>query len=86
VAQRLVLRRTAPLFDDRFHMPTRRDIDPRLLGGAGLFGVGWGLGGYCPGPALVSAAAALLPALVFVAAMTAGMLLERAASKPSRRA
>jgi uncharacterized membrane protein YedE/YeeE len=86
VAHRLVLRRTAPLFDDRFHMPTRRDIDPRLLGGAGLFGVGWGLGGYCPGPALVSAAAALLPALVFVAAMTAGMLLERAASKPSGRA
>jgi uncharacterized membrane protein YedE/YeeE len=86
VAHRLVLRRTAPLFDDRFHMPTRRDIDPRLLGGAGLFGVGWGLGGYCPGPALVSAAAALLPALVFDAAMTAGMLLERAASKRSGRA
>ncbi|MDB4995294.1 MAG: hypothetical protein JWM74_2726 [Myxococcaceae bacterium] len=78
VLHRLVLRRTAPLFDDRFHLPTRRDIDPRLLVGAGLFGVGWGLGGFCPGPALTSAAAGALPALVFVAAMIAGMLIERA--------
>jgi uncharacterized membrane protein YedE/YeeE len=78
VLHRLVLRRTAPLFDDRFHMPTRRDISPRLVVGAGLFGVGWGLGGFCPGPALTSAAAGALPALVFVAAMTAGMLIEHA--------
>ena len=78
VLHRLVLRRAAPLFDDRFHMPTRRDIDPRLLVGAGLFGVGWGLGGFCPGPALTSAAAGALPALVFVAAMVAGMLIEHA--------
>jgi uncharacterized membrane protein YedE/YeeE len=86
VLRRLVVRRKTPLFDDRFHMPTRSDIDPRLLGGAALFGVGWGLGGFCPGPALVGAAAALLPAIVFIAAMTAGMLIERVASKSRGRA
>lgn len=78
VAQRIIVRRSAPLFDDRFHLPTRRDADPRLLAGALLFGAGWGLGGFCPGPALTSAAAGVFPATVFVAAMTAGMILEHA--------
>ena len=78
VAHRLIARRKGPLFDDRFHLPTRRDADPRLLTGALLFGAGWGLGGFCPGPALTSAAAGIFPAIVFVAAMTAGMILEHA--------
>lgn len=80
VLYRVVRRRAAPLFEERFHIPTRRDADPRLLAGAALFGVGWGLGGFCPGPALTSAAAGSFPAIVFIAAMTAGMLLEHATS------
>jgi len=81
VAYRVVLRRPAPLFDVRFHLPTRKDIDLRLVLGAALFGVGWGLGGYCPGPGLVSAAAGSLGALVFVVGMTAGMLIEQAVAR-----
>ena len=80
VLLRLAKRRPAPLFEERFHLPTRRDIDSRLVVGALLFGVGWGLAGYCPGPALTSAAAGMFPPVVFVAAMAAGMALERAVS------
>lgn len=77
VLLRLILRRPAPLFAEKFHLPTRRDLDARLLGGAALFGIGWGIGGYCPGPGLVSAASGALPAILFVAAMTVGMQLHR---------
>jgi uncharacterized membrane protein YedE/YeeE len=80
VAFRLIMRRRAPLFDARFHLPTRKDLDWRLLSGAALFGAGWGLGGFCPGPALTSVAAGSFSAIVFVAAMTAGMLLEHVVS------
>lgn len=73
---RLVTRRPAPLFDDVFHLPTRRDLDVRLVLGAALFGVGWALAGFCPGPALVSAASGSFPAVVFVVGMTAGVKLE----------
>ena len=81
VAYRVVLRRPAPLFDVRFHLPTRKDIDLRLVLGAALFGVGWGLGGYCPGPGLVSAAAGSLGAIVFVVGLTVGMLIEQAVAR-----
>jgi uncharacterized membrane protein YedE/YeeE len=74
---RLILRRRAPLFDSRFHVPTRRDIDVRLVGGSALFGVGWGLSGQCPGPALTNLATGAPTALVFVAAMAAGMGIQR---------
>jgi uncharacterized membrane protein YedE/YeeE len=66
--------RAAPWFDGMFHLPTRRDIDAPLVIGAAVFGLGWGLGGYCPGSGLVSAAGGSTSALVFVAAMLAGML------------
>jgi hypothetical protein len=56
VAYRLILRRASPIFDMKFHLPTRKDIDRRLVLGAALFGVGWGLGGFCPGPGLVAGA------------------------------
>lgn len=52
IAVRLGRRRQAPLFDTRFHEPASRAIDPRLVGGAALFGVGWGMSGICPGPAI----------------------------------
>lgn len=58
-------------------LPTRRDIDARLLGGAALFGVGWGLSGYCPGPAVASLLIGGLDVAGFVGAMAVGMLLAR---------
>jgi uncharacterized membrane protein YedE/YeeE len=72
---RLSFRRKAPLLGERFLVPTRRDIDGRLLTGAALFGIGWGLTGICPGPALASTATGSLGILVYLAGMTAGMLL-----------
>jgi hypothetical protein len=77
---RLIRRRTSPLFDTVFHVPTRTELDPRLIAGAALFGVGWGLGGYCPGPALVSLATGQTGALVFVATMVVGMLLQHSSA------
>ncbi len=70
----LARRHGAPLFAPSFQWPTRRDIDVPLVAGAVLFGVGWGLVGICPGPALVNLAGLSLPAVVFVGAMVIGML------------
>lgn len=81
VAHRIIRRRAAPLFEGRFHLPTRKDFDVRLVLGAAIFGVGWALAGFCPGPGLVSAASGSLAALVFVAAMTAGMKIEHALTR-----
>ena len=74
---RVITRRAAPLFDDRFHVPAAGAIDRSLLIGAALFGVGWGLAGYCPGPAVVSAASGAVAPLAFVAAMVVGMACAR---------
>jgi uncharacterized membrane protein YedE/YeeE len=70
-------RRGVPVFASRLNIPNRRDVDPRLLTGAALFGIGWGLVGLCPGPALTILPLGLWQAFVFVAAMLAGMLLFR---------
>lgn len=70
----LARRRTAPAFSARFLWPDRNDIDAPLVGGAVLFGIGWGLAGICPGPALVNLAGLSLPIVVFVVAMLAGMI------------
>lgn len=75
---RLVRGRRQPLLSTRFHRPAPRRIDLRLIAGAGIFGVGWGLSGYCPGPALVSIGGGATGALVFVAAMIAGIAAVRA--------
>ncbi|MDD7910894.1 YeeE/YedE family protein [Pseudovibrio exalbescens] len=66
-----------PLLDNSFHLPLKAAVDKRLLAGAGIFGIGWGLGGLCPGPALSSAGLATTSALVFVAAMIIGMAVAR---------
>ncbi|MFZ5723678.1 MAG: DUF6691 family protein [Pseudomonadota bacterium] len=71
----LANRRGKPLFGGSLPAPPARNIDRRLLGGAALFGVGWGLAGYCPGPALVSAGLGLWSAWVFLPAMLAGAWL-----------
>ena len=67
-------RRGATLLGTPFLLPTARMIDTRLVGGALLFGIGWGLGGFCPGPAFVALGAGQAKAFVFVVAMLAGML------------
>jgi uncharacterized membrane protein YedE/YeeE len=69
--------RGIPLLADRFSIPTRRDIDRPLILGAVLFGVGWALGGYCPGPGVVSTVTGSADALVFFGFMVVGVLAER---------
>lgn len=66
-------KRTTTFFGGAMHLPTSTDIDKRLIGGGLLFGAGWGLAGFCPGPAIVSMGAGQAKAAVFVAAMLAGM-------------
>lgn len=78
----IVKRRRTPLFSALFVLPTRRDIDRRLLLGAALFGIGWGLGGFCPGPAIVSVPTWTAPALVFTTSMVLGMILFRVVTRP----
>ena len=73
-----VLKHAAPRFASQFHVPTLRSIDKRLAIGAMLFGIGWGLSGYCPGPALVSLLYGYQSTMIFCLAMVAGMLLEAA--------
>ncbi|NWG47301.1 MAG: YeeE/YedE family protein [Alphaproteobacteria bacterium] len=82
---RLVLARKGPLLDTRFHLPTRHDIDARLVGGAVLFGIGWGLAGYCPAPAMASLGLGSVKAAVFLACMIVGMLIYRAWLSPAAR-
>lgn len=76
-AWRLSLGLRRPLFAERFPKPPQQHLDGRLLIGAALFGVGWGLSGFCPGPALVDLGAGATAALWFVPAMIAGMAIER---------
>jgi uncharacterized membrane protein YedE/YeeE len=88
-AFRLILGRPRPLLADRFALPTKSALDGRLLGGAALFGVGWGLSGLCPGPAVVAMVTGLLPVFLFVAAMVGGMaihmgIFERLSTKARR--
>jgi uncharacterized membrane protein YedE/YeeE len=71
----LIRRRPAPLFASRFELPTRKDLDARLIGGSALFGVGWALGGFCPGPAVVSVFGGRSDNFVFFIALLAGMAL-----------
>ena len=66
---------TAPLFADVFRLPTKTDIDVRLIGGAMLFGIGWGLVGLCPGPAIASLAYLNIDVLYFGVAMIIGMFV-----------
>ena len=77
-----VLKRKSPIFEDVFHLPTKRELDVRLLSGAAIFGVGWGLAGYCPGPGLVAGGAALQGATVFVLTMLIGMILQHGLFDP----
>ena len=71
----VILRRPRPVLARNFDLPTKTSVDGRLLSGAAVFGVGWGLSGFCPGPAVAALSTGLLPVFAFVAAMAAGMFL-----------
>lgn len=71
----LIRRRSSPLLDTKWHVPTRKDVTTRLIVGSALFGVGWGIAGFCPGPALTSLATGDIRSALFVGAMISGMLL-----------
>lgn len=77
IAYRITTGRRAPIFADSFRIPTRRDVDGRLVTGAVIFGIGWGLVGFCPGPAVSALALGRYEVLVFVLAMLAGMAAQR---------
>lgn len=72
IGYRVVIRRPRPVLDTQFHVPTGQTIDRRLVLGAALFGIGWGLAGYCPGPALVNLGGGMPEAWFFVPAMLVG--------------
>lgn len=75
IAWRIQSRMKRPLFSEKFSLPDRRDFDARLIAGSALFGVGWGIAGLCPGPAVASLSLSPLSVLPFLAAMLAGMAL-----------
>lgn len=77
IGYRLVSRRTKPVLGEVFRIPTRNDIDAALIAGSALFGIGWALSGYCPGPALTSIPLLAQGTLIFVPAMIAGIGLAR---------
>jgi uncharacterized protein len=74
------IKRSQPVLEDDFELPTKKEVDARLVGGSALFGVGWGLSGFCPGPAVTALATGLTPVIAFVAALIAGMALYKLVS------
>ncbi len=77
IGYRLVLTRERPVSGSTFHLPTRNDIDARVIAGPAIFGIGWGLGGFCPGPALTALGLGATGTIAFVPAMIAGMWAAR---------
>jgi uncharacterized membrane protein YedE/YeeE len=71
-----VRKRQRPLMADKLHIPSNRTIDTKLIAGAGIFGIGWGIGGFCPGPGIVAASTLKPQVLIFVGAMLVGMLAQ----------
>lgn len=77
IGYRLVLSRPKPLADARFHLPTSTTLDMRLIGGSAVFGIGWGIAGFCPGGALPALGTLNSDVLIFTASLLAGMWLAR---------
>ena len=82
IAWRLRRRMGHPMFAETFVLPGRSDLDARLILGSALFGIGWGLAGLCPGPAIASLALVPMAVLPFLAAMLAGMAIHRLLPRP----
>ena len=83
MAWRFVPRMAAPVVAEEFHLPTKSDLTPRLIGGAALFGIGWGIAGLCPGPGIAALVIDPVAAAIFVIAMVAGMAIVRVADTAS---
>jgi len=81
ILNKFILQRQAPLFDTQFHLPTKNDIDARLITGALIFGVGWAISGLCPGPALTALVIGSPYVFMFFAAMILGMFLVKLETK-----
>jgi uncharacterized membrane protein YedE/YeeE len=71
----LIKKRSSPLLDTKFHLPTKKDLDISLISGAALFGIGWGWVGICPGPGLVASVSGNMNILIFVISMLSGMAI-----------
>jgi uncharacterized membrane protein YedE/YeeE len=84
IAFRLTGKMRSPVLAAQFSIPTRNDFDAQLVLGAAIFGAGWGLGGFCPGPAITSLASGAMPVFVFVASMGAGIYLHATVQNFSR--
>jgi uncharacterized protein len=74
IGYRIVLKQPKPLMDTQFHLPRKTDIDAAILVGPAIFGIGWGLAGFCPGPAFVALGSGTMQAATFVVAMLVGMV------------
>lgn len=83
IAWRLVPRMAGPLVAEDFHLPTKSDLTPSLIGGAALFGIGWGIAGLCPGPGIAALVIEPASAAIFILAMLAGMAVVRLAEGTS---
>jgi uncharacterized protein len=77
IGYRIILKRNRPLFDKTFHLPTKTKIDLPIIVGPAIFGIGWGLAGFCPGPAFTALGTGSTQAGLFVIAMLVGMLSAR---------
>jgi uncharacterized membrane protein YedE/YeeE len=77
VTFRMIRKKKNPWFSKDWHIPNRKDVTPALVGGSLIFGFGWGLGGYCPGPAVTSLASLQYRPVIFVLSMIMGMVLFR---------
>lgn len=81
VTYKLIRKKSSPLLSAQWHVPTKKEITPALIMGSLLFGVGWGLAGFCPGPAMTSLASFELKPFVFVLSMLVGMFIFRLLDK-----
>lgn len=77
IAFRFVLRRSQPILAEKFHLPTKKDIDKPLIIGAAIFGVGWGIAGYCPGPGITALVLGIWNPVLFMVAFIVGSLTYR---------
>lgn len=81
ITYKLIRKRTKPVFDIKWHVPTSKEVTPTLMVGAFLFGIGWGLGGLCPGPAITALASFEVRPFIFILSMIIGMYLYRLVDK-----
>jgi uncharacterized membrane protein YedE/YeeE len=84
IGYRLVFGRARPIFEGKFMVPTARNLDARLIGGSAVFGIGWGIAGFCPGGALPALGTGRIDVIAFVGAMLAGIFAARYLQSLSR--